>query len=92
MDCDPVEQACDGAVGAELHGGLEGRLLSVGSGLEPEDGGGDGLAALARGLAEQAFGDLGVGFRLGAIELGAVVLLEGWLAEADHACPPGRRH
>jgi hypothetical protein len=57
MACDPVEEARDSVVCTELHGGLERRLLPAGAGLEPEDGGGDGLASLAGGLAEQAFGD-----------------------------------
>src|SRR5215210_6236166 len=85
MACDPVKQAGDGVVGAQAHGGLERRLLPAGPGLEPEDGGGDGLASVSRVLAEQAFGDLGVGLRLGSVELGAVVLLQRRLAEADHA-------
>jgi hypothetical protein len=57
MACDPVEQAGDGVVGAQAHIGLQRRLLPAGAGLEPEDGGGDGLASLAGGLAGQAFGD-----------------------------------
>ena len=80
MACDPVQEAGDGVVGAEGHGGVQRRLLPAGSGLEPEDGGGDGLGTVSGGLAEEAFGDLGVGLRLGPVELGAVVLLQGWLA------------
>jgi len=41
-------------------GVLTGDFLPAGAHLQPEDGGGHRLAMVARGLAEQALGDLGV--------------------------------
>src|SRR4051794_5913968 len=82
--CDPGHQAGDADIGAQLHVGVGRGLLPIGSGLEPEDRRGDGLAAIPRGLAEEALGDPGVRLEGCAVEFLAVVLLERRLAHPDH--------
>src|SRR3954469_22849502 len=62
--CDRGDQAGDRAVGADGHVGVRRGLLPARAGLEPEDGGGDGLRTVPGRLPEQALGHLGVRFDL----------------------------
>jgi hypothetical protein len=67
-------------------------LLPAGAGLEPEDGGDDGLPAFACGLAIEVFCHLGVGLHVAVVEFAAIVLPQRLRRHADYAGDVGFRH